>query len=98
MQGKNALGKDPLTMAVERGHFPANMLHLFTCCFDGLEKEASAEGRVQAFLRVAMTCPDAAPKLVRTKPRRLLDLKLCKRNDTVYNIIYIYTYIHVISC
>ena len=47
------------------------MLHLFTCCFDGLEKEASAEGRVQAFLRVAMTCPDAAPKLVRTKPRRL---------------------------
>ncbi|CAJ1408527.1 unnamed protein product [Effrenium voratum] len=60
---KNNKNKDPLTMAVERGHFPAKKLHLFTSC---LEEDT---GRVQAFLRVAMTCPDAAPKLVRTAPR-----------------------------
>lgn len=79
--------EEPLTVAVERGHFPADQLYLFTRCFDSLDAEAAMAGRVQAFKKVAMTCPDAAPKLVRDyqrttscgdgedEPLRAVDLK-----------------------
>jgi len=66
---QNSKKEDPLTVAVERGHFPANQLYLFTRCFDSLDKQGGMEGRVQAFKKVAKTCPDAAPKLIRTHPR-----------------------------
>lgn len=67
---KNFQGKDPLTMAVERGHFPAKKLHLFTDVVKAAfkEQDVRTEGRVQAFLKVAKTCPDAAPTLVRVDP------------------------------
>lgn len=58
---QNRDGKSPLDLAVEKGQFPARSLSLFTA---SLDKEA----RAQAFVKVALACPDAALALLRSAP------------------------------
>eukprot|EP00438_Fugacium_kawagutii_P026257 Skav215653 [mRNA] locus=scaffold1588:233434:238522:+ [translate_table: standard] len=58
----NRFEEDPLTVAVERGlSHSLTLEHYMPWC--------RGPGRVQAFKKVALSCPDAAPKLVRTYPR-----------------------------
>jgi len=56
-------GKRPIDLAVERGQFPPRRLYIFTDVLDN-------DSKVRAFLKVARTCPDAAPALLRNNRDR----------------------------
>jgi len=54
--------KQPLDLAVEFSQFPPGKLYLFT-------KDLDVDEQVQAFLRVAKVCPQAAAHLLRSKTK-----------------------------
>jgi len=64
-------GKVALDLAVEDGRFPPRKLFLFTNCLDPAAK-------VDAFVKVAHTCPEAASALLRAGHGEEEEHQLCK--------------------
>eukprot|EP00929_Paragymnodinium_shiwhaense_P110391 TRINITY_DN7737_c0_g1_i5.p1 TRINITY_DN7737_c0_g1~~TRINITY_DN7737_c0_g1_i5.p1 ORF type:complete len:1327 (+),score=315.70 TRINITY_DN7737_c0_g1_i5:168-4148(+) len=55
---RDVRGKLPIDLAVEGGQFPPGSLHLFTSCLDHA-------AQVEAFVKIALSCPAAASALIR---------------------------------